>query len=66
MPTTWRTSSRSSNGSNCVEVAFAGDDVVARDSKAPVGPVLTFGAPHWASFLAAVKQGNLDGAFTTS
>lgn len=59
MSTTWRKSSYSSNGSDCVEVAFAGDGVATRDSKAPAGPTLTFSAARWSSFLAEVKHGNL-------
>ncbi|MEI5136711.1 DUF397 domain-containing protein [Streptomyces libani] len=61
---TWRKSSYSNqDGGNCVEVA---DDLPAivpvRDSKAPHGPALLFGAPAWASFVTAVKSGVLPGA----
>jgi uncharacterized protein DUF397 len=41
----WRKSTRSSNTSDCVEVAFAGRAVGLRDSKNPTGPVLTLPAP---------------------
>ncbi|MFE9386647.1 DUF397 domain-containing protein [Streptomyces sp. NPDC007025] len=57
----WRKSSYSNqDGGACVEVS---DDfatlVPVRDSKAPHGPVLTFPADGWSSFLSAVKVGEL-------
>jgi hypothetical protein len=59
---TWRKSSYSNpDGGACVEVS---DDFVVhvpvRDSKNPLGPVLAFGAPSWASFVSAVRDGALD------
>lgn len=57
--TTWRKSSYSSNGSNCVEVAFAGDGVATRDSKNPTGPTLRFTARSWLGFLAEAKANRL-------
>ncbi|MGY5134299.1 DUF397 domain-containing protein [Streptomyces nigrescens] len=61
---TWRKSSYSNqDGGQCIEVA---DDLPAvvpvRDSKAPHGPALLFGAPAWASFVTAVKNAQLPGA----
>ncbi|MEW2219082.1 DUF397 domain-containing protein [Streptomyces sp. NPDC006990] len=58
---TWRKSSYSNpDGGACVEVS---DDfatlVPVRDSKAPHGPVLTFAADGWSSFVSAVKVGEL-------
>ncbi|MFI6083142.1 DUF397 domain-containing protein [Streptomyces sp. NPDC051217] len=57
----WFTSSYSSNGGNCVEVAAnlaATSGVVpVRDSKATAGPVLRFPADSFASFVAGVKAG---------
>lgn len=53
----WRKSSRSSNYGNCVEVAFAGDDVLARDSKNPAAPYLAFDQLAWASFVQSVRNG---------
>ena len=37
--TGWRTSSRSSGGANCVQVAVRADAVGVRDSKHPTGPI---------------------------
>ncbi|WP_320065116.1 DUF397 domain-containing protein [Micromonospora sp. RTGN7] len=53
----WRKSTRSgSNGGDCVEVADNLSDIVAvRDSKDPAGPVLTFTAGTWSTFVAATK-----------
>jgi hypothetical protein len=62
--TTWRKSSRSSGGDNCVEVAVsaAGGVVGVRDSKQDGrGPMLRFSRTEWAVFLAAVKAGDFDG-----
>jgi hypothetical protein len=55
MTTAWRKSSRSSNGTSCVEVAFAGDDVATRDSKNPTGPTLRFTQQSWSVFLGQAK-----------
>ncbi|WP_327155420.1 DUF397 domain-containing protein [Streptomyces tubercidicus] len=61
---TWRKSSYSnSDGGQCIEVS---DDfpalVPVRDSKDPHGPALTFEASTWASFVTAVKDGQLPSA----
>ncbi|MEV8334217.1 DUF397 domain-containing protein [Streptomyces niveus] len=58
---TWRKSSYSNqDGGACVEVSGDFAAVVpVRDSKNPHGPVLAFGAPGWASFVSAVKDGAL-------
>ncbi|MEV7672894.1 DUF397 domain-containing protein [Streptomyces sp. NPDC007872] len=60
----WRKSSYSNpDGGACVEVSddFAPLVVPVRDSKTPHGPALVFPAGGWASFVAAVKGGRLDG-----
>jgi hypothetical protein len=51
----WRKSSYSETG-NCVEVARGPYGVVVRDSKAPVGPRLRFGADAWSAFIDAVRD----------
>ncbi|MEW5539148.1 DUF397 domain-containing protein [Streptomyces cyaneofuscatus] len=59
---TWRKSSHSNqDGGACLEVAddFAPVVVPVRDSKNPHGPVLTFAAADWSSFVTAVKGDDL-------
>ncbi|MFI5617558.1 DUF397 domain-containing protein [Streptomyces sp. NPDC051567] len=57
----WFTSSYSSNGGQCVEVAVnlvAPRGVVpVRDSKDPHGPALIFRSAAFASFTASIKAG---------
>ncbi|WP_435837682.1 DUF397 domain-containing protein [Streptantibioticus parmotrematis] len=59
----WFTSSYSSNGGDCVEVAadlIAPQGVVpVRDSKDPEGPVLTFRASAFTAFVDGIKAGEL-------
>lgn len=49
-----------SQGGNCVEVAFANDEVLVRDSKNPAGPVLRFNSAEWAAFVAGARDGEFD------
>jgi Domain of unknown function (DUF397) len=52
----WRKSTRSNNGGACVEVARNLPGIVAvRDSKHRDGPVLTFAAHEWRSFISGIK-----------
>ncbi|MEV6975581.1 Scr1 family TA system antitoxin-like transcriptional regulator [Kitasatospora sp. NPDC093806] len=52
----WRKSSYSdNNGGNCIEVAGGRPTRLVRDSKDPEGPVLSFRAPAWQSFVDAVR-----------
>lgn len=57
----WFSSSYSSNGGQCIEVAAnlaASHGVVpVRDSKSPTGPVLDFRTDAFASFVTGVKAG---------
>ncbi|WP_263248565.1 DUF397 domain-containing protein [Saccharopolyspora rosea] len=56
----WRKSSRSTNYGNCVEVAFAGHAVAARDSKDPDGGSVLFAAETWTAFIRDLKAGRFD------
>ena len=57
---TWRKSTRSGAAGHCVEVATAPAAVLVRDSKDVAGPVLAFGEPAWAGFIAGVRSGEFD------
>lgn len=46
----WKTSTRSGDGGNCVEVRLA-QGVQVRDSKDRTGAVLTFDPGAWTAFL---------------
>ncbi|MFJ2810230.1 DUF397 domain-containing protein [Kitasatospora sp. NPDC087271] len=61
MDTTWRKSSHSGSGGQCIEVAdgFTGVQPV-RDSKDPDGPVLLFPSPAWQAFVTAVRADEFD------
>jgi hypothetical protein len=55
---TWRKSTYSGNGGDCVEVARNLPGTVAvRDSKDSQGPVLVIAAKDWRAFTAEVKAG---------
>ena len=65
----WRTSTRSDNGANCVEVNLAADGVAIRDSKARgTGPVIHFTAGEWMAFIRETIDGlpNTNGAVTVN
>ncbi len=51
----WRKSSRSNNVGYCVEVAFADEAVLTRDSKHRDGAVLEFSVGDWSAFLGALR-----------
>lgn len=65
----WRTSTRSSNGGNCVEVDFITAGVHMRDSKARgTGPIIDFTPTQWAAFLRESVHGlpSANGAVTVA
>lgn len=53
---TWRRSTASGSG-NCVEVAFDDKSVLVRNSRDPVGPVLSFSPEEWVAFLEGANKG---------
>lgn len=57
----WRKSSYSANGANCVEIASNLPGVVAvRDSKNRDDATLITSAHAWSAFVAGIKRGELD------
>jgi hypothetical protein len=57
---TWHKSTASGGGgSNCVEVAAVDGSVLVRNSRNPLGSVLSFPCRPWATFLAGVRNGEL-------
>jgi hypothetical protein len=65
----WRTSTRSSNGTDCVEVNLAAHGVAMRDSKAKgTGPVIHFTVEEWTTFIRETVDGlpNDNGAVTVN
>jgi hypothetical protein len=57
---TWRKSSFSTSGNDCVELADAGDAVLLRDSKHPEQGHFTFTRANMTTFINSVKAGGLD------
>ncbi|MFE5256430.1 DUF397 domain-containing protein [Streptomyces coelicoflavus] len=57
-PIQWQKSSYSGGGegNDCVEVALDHPYIAVRDSKVPARAVLTFPAPAFAAFLAALRS----------
>jgi hypothetical protein len=53
---TWRKSSRSGQGNDCLEVSFIDRAVRVRHSKDPGGPIMQFSGPEWRAFLTAVRS----------
>ncbi|WP_405461184.1 DUF397 domain-containing protein [Streptomyces sp. NBC_00101] len=56
----WRRSSRSTGANNCVEAAVRGPDLLlVRDSKDVDQDCLSFSAPAWRTFVAALRDPGL-------
>ena len=55
----WKKSTASGD-SGCVEVARSGETIVVRDSKDPLGPVLTFSGAEWKAFLSGACAGQFN------
>jgi Domain of unknown function (DUF397) len=53
----WRTSSYSSNGENCIEVAPVPSQVLVRDSKHSEAGTIEFSFPTWGAFIAGARDG---------
>jgi hypothetical protein len=54
----WRTSTYSSNGTNCVEVNPSASGISIRHSKNPTGPVITFTPEQWSQWLTELTSGS--------
>jgi Domain of unknown function (DUF397) len=55
----WRKSTASGTG-NCVEVGRAGDSILVRNSKSPLGSQLAFTTSEWEAFLTGARAGEFD------
>lgn len=54
---TWHKSTASNVNGACVEVAFADNSVLVRNSRDPLVSVLSFTYQEWAAFLKGVNNG---------
>lgn len=56
----WTKSTLSGPNGNCVEVARAGEEVLVRNSRDPLGPALTLQLDEWMAFLDSIKATKFD------
>ncbi len=56
----WRKSSRSTDTSNCVEVAATAQAAAVRDSKHPTGGTLILAPRAWTAFTTALRDGEFN------
>jgi Domain of unknown function (DUF397) len=54
---TWRKSTASTGTNSCVQVAFADELVLVRNSRDPLGPALSFSRQEWVAFLEGASNG---------
>lgn len=57
---TWRKSSYSGAGNDCVELVVAGNGAAVRDSKNPDAGDVVFSGTGFSAFVGVVKDGRLD------
>jgi len=57
---TWRKSSHSGSGANCVEVAFLDGCVAVRNTNDRDGSLLAFTPAEWEAFIAGARDGEFD------
>jgi hypothetical protein len=58
----WRKSSRSGAGNDCVELVVARNGAAVRDSKSPGSGHIAFEVTGWGGFMRVLKDGRLDNA----
>lgn len=56
---TWRKSSRSALGNDCVEVRLVCGTIEVRDSKNPQAGIIFFTKPEWIAFIGGVKENEI-------
>ncbi|ASR34572.1 DUF397 domain-containing protein [Prauserella marina] len=56
----WRKSTYSGGGNDCVEVAFLNEGMAVRDSKNPKAGALRLPESEWKLLMAAARSGSLD------